>query len=45
VGSIEEGKFADFAVLDRDPLTCPIEGLKDTKVLQTYLAGKRVYGR
>jgi predicted amidohydrolase YtcJ len=45
VGSIEEGKFADFAVLDRDPLTCPIEDLKDTKVLQTYLAGKRVYGQ
>jgi predicted amidohydrolase YtcJ len=44
VGSIEPGKFADLAVLDRDLMTCPVEDLKDTKVVQTYLAGKRVYG-
>jgi predicted amidohydrolase YtcJ len=42
-GSIEPGKFADLAVLDRDLLTCPIEDLRETKVLATYLGGRAVY--
>jgi predicted amidohydrolase YtcJ len=42
-GSIEVGKFADLAVLDRDLLTCPIDQMKDTQVLTTYLSGKPVY--
>jgi predicted amidohydrolase YtcJ len=45
VGSIEPGKFADLAVLDRDLLTCPVEQIRDTQVVQTYLAGKRVFER
>jgi predicted amidohydrolase YtcJ len=45
VGSIEPGKFADLAVLDRDLLSCPIDEVKDTHVVETYLAGKRVYPR
>jgi predicted amidohydrolase YtcJ len=44
VGSIEPGKYADLAVLDRDLLTCAEEALSQTKVLRTYLAGKLVYG-
>jgi predicted amidohydrolase YtcJ len=43
VGSIEVGKQADLAVLDRDLLTCPLDDVKETKVLATYLGGKRVY--
>lgn len=42
VGSLEEGKLADLAVLDRDILECPIDALRDTVVLRTYLGGKLV---
>jgi len=45
VGSLEPGKFADFIVVDTDVLTCPAERIAETKVLQTYLAGKRVFTR
>ena len=44
-GSLEKGKLADFIVLDRDVLTCPVEQVKDIQVEQTYLGGKRVYRR
>jgi predicted amidohydrolase YtcJ len=43
VGSLEEGKFADFIVLDRDLLTCPVDTIRDTQCLRTYLGGKLVY--
>jgi predicted amidohydrolase YtcJ len=45
IGSLEPGKFADFIILDRDILTCPIDEIKSTQVVQTYLNGKRVYVR
>lgn len=45
VGSLEKGKLADMIVVDRDLLTCAEEEIKDTQVLQTYLAGKQVYER
>ena len=40
VGSIEVGKFADFAVLDSDPYDVGGEKLKDIKVLGTVLSGR-----
>jgi predicted amidohydrolase YtcJ/outer membrane protein assembly factor BamB len=43
VGSLEAGKLADFAVLDRDILMCPVDQIKDTQALSTYLNGKQVY--
>jgi predicted amidohydrolase YtcJ len=43
VGSLEAGKQADLIVVDRDLLTCPEDQIRDTKVLQTYLAGKLVH--
>lgn len=43
VGSLESGKLADFIVLDRDLLTCPVDKIRGTKVLQTWINGKRAY--
>ncbi|MBU3627249.1 amidohydrolase family protein [Polynucleobacter sp. JS-Safj-400b-B2] len=40
VGSIEAGKFADFAVLDADPQTIPAIKIKDAGVYATVLGGK-----
>jgi hypothetical protein len=40
VGSIEAGKFADFAVLDADPQTVPAIKIKDVGVPATVLGGK-----
>jgi predicted amidohydrolase YtcJ len=45
IGSLEPGKLADFAVLDTDILTCPVDSIKEIQVLQTYLAGKLVCER
>jgi len=42
IGSLEPGKLGDFIVLDRDILTCPVDSIKDTKVLKTYFDGKPV---
>ena len=44
-GSLEPGKLADFIVLDRDILSCPVDQVKDIKVDATYLGGARVYVR
>jgi predicted amidohydrolase YtcJ len=40
VGSIESGKFADFTVLDQDPLAVAPEHLKDIGIRATVLGGK-----
>ena len=45
VGSLEAGKLADFIVVDTDILTCPVDAIKETQVLQTYVDGKLVYPR
>lgn len=42
-GSLEPGKLADIILLDRDPLTCPIDDLVQTQVLKTWLGGKLVF--
>ena len=44
-GSLEKGKLADFIVLDRDILTCPLDEVRNIQVEQTYLGGKLVYQR
>jgi predicted amidohydrolase YtcJ len=38
-GSIEPGKFADFVVLEDDPLAVPVEKIRDVKVTGTILGG------
>lgn len=44
-GSIEEGKWADFAVLSADPLTCATEALSAIRVEQTWVAGHLAHER
>ena len=39
VGSIEAGKYADFAVLEDDPLKCAPDSLKDIPVWGTIVGG------
>ncbi|GAB3677822.1 amidohydrolase [Salinisphaera aquimarina] len=39
VGSIEVGKYADFCVLDENPLDLPVSALKDIQVWGTVLGG------
>jgi predicted amidohydrolase YtcJ len=43
IGSLEIGKYADFIVVDRDLLKVPEPEIATTKVLETYLNGKKVY--
>lgn len=42
-GTIEVGKYADLAVLDRDPFDGPADEIGATRVLQTFVEGERVY--
>lgn len=44
-GSIEEGKSADFIIIDQNIFDVPSSEIKDTKVLQTFFEGKEVYNR
>jgi predicted amidohydrolase YtcJ len=41
-GSLEPGKLADFILIDRDYLDCPLDEIKDIQVQATYVAGKCV---
>lgn len=43
LGSIEAGKLADFIVIDRDYMTCPVENIFRTRVLMTVVGGEIVY--
>jgi predicted amidohydrolase YtcJ len=42
-GSLERGKFADYIVVDRDPMKVRATAISDTKVLRTVVGGRTVY--
>jgi predicted amidohydrolase YtcJ len=43
IGSIEAGKRADLAVLDRDIVTCPPDDIRETSVELTMVGGEVVH--
>ncbi|WP_036956584.1 amidohydrolase [Pseudoalteromonas sp. A2] len=43
LGSLEQGKWADFILVDQDYFKVPIEQLYKTQVLQTWIAGTLRY--
>jgi predicted amidohydrolase YtcJ len=45
IGALEPGKWADFVIVDRDPTTVNPQELARTQVLETWVAGKKVFSR
>ena len=43
LGSLETGKWADFIVIDRDFFEVPEAEIDDIQVLQTWIAGEKVF--
>jgi predicted amidohydrolase YtcJ len=44
-GSLEIGKLADLAVLDRDILSIPAEEIREVRVDKTFVGGDLAYAR
>jgi predicted amidohydrolase YtcJ len=44
LGSLESGKWADFILVDQDIFEINPQDIWKTKVLQTWVAGKKIYG-
>ncbi len=45
IGALEPGKWADFIIVDRDPTKVDAQSLARTEVLETWVAGKKVWTR
>ena len=42
-GSIEQGKFADFVILNEDLLNCSEDSIPNIKIQDTYIKGQKVF--
>ena len=42
-GSVKEGKYADFLLVDKDVLSCPVTEIHEAKPDATYFEGKKVF--
>ena len=42
-GSIKAGKYADFLLVNKDVLTCPVKEIHTAKPAATYFEGKKVF--
>jgi predicted amidohydrolase YtcJ len=45
IGALEPGKWADFILVDRDPTKVDPRALGRTEVVETWIAGKKVWER
>jgi predicted amidohydrolase YtcJ len=43
IGTLAPGSYADLIVVDRNPLTCPLDTLPATSVLRTVVGGEVVH--
>ena len=42
-GSIKVGKYADFLLVDKDVMECPVRDIHTAKVVSTWFEGEKVY--
>jgi len=42
IGSVKEGKYADFIIMDKNPLKVPTADIEKIKILETYINGNPV---
>lgn len=45
IGSLEPGKWADFIIVDRDPTKADAQSLAGTQVMETWIAGRKMWVR
>ena len=45
IGSLEPGKWADFVIIDRDISEADAMAIAQTQVLESWVAGKKVWDR
>jgi len=43
LGTLDPGKYADFVILETDPFSVNVEQIRDLKVLETYVGGRRSF--
>ncbi|MGV9801974.1 amidohydrolase [Mycobacterium sp. NPDC003449] len=44
IGSLDQGKFADFVALARDPVSCDVDDIAEIAVQATWVGGRQVFG-
>jgi hypothetical protein len=45
IGALDPGKWADFILVDRDPSKVDAQSLARAKVLETWIAGRKIWSR
>jgi predicted amidohydrolase YtcJ len=44
LGTLEEGKLADFTILEKNPYSVDPDALMAIKVSQTWVGGRKMFG-